>query len=161
MTLCGCSNNGLGSPLGDAEIGQSQSKMIRIYVCGAVEREGYYEVKVGTSYFELLQSAGLLYGTSVLPPFSSSYVDGRITKIIVGYYDGENEHDSINANSPLISARLTVDGLSAEVVNKLADYVNEYGKFVNKQQLEVALGNDYGDNYYKLFVAESDYEQAD
>ena len=154
--LCGCGT--FGTPFGEVEVpSQPETVKYSIYICGAVEREGYYEVEAGTDYAEVLRLAGIL-PESILPTLSSSYVDGSIKRIIVGYFDGENAHSSINANSALIAARMSVDGLTDEVVNKLADYIDEYGKIANKQQLEQALGEDYAENYYKLFIADIDYE---
>ena len=155
VTLCGCSV--LSSPLGPVDVlNQVEVKTVRIYICGAVEREGYYEVKIGTDYVEAVRLAGIL-PQSVLPTVNSSYVDGTVTNIIVGYFDGTN-HDSINANNVLIANRMPVNGLSDVVINKLADYIELHGKISNKKQLELALGDDYADNYYKLFIAEIDYE---
>ena len=159
VTLCGCSI--FSAPLGQLEVPNNQGEnTVRIYICGAVEREGYYEAEVGTDYFDVLRLAGILPQKSVLPVFISDYVDGTVTNLIIGYYDGTN-HDSINANSILIARRLPVKGLDENVVNKLADFIEIHGKISNKKQIESALGDDYADNYYKLYVAEIDYEEAD
>ena len=157
--LCGCGNS-FNAPLGEVIVpAQLDNPDIRIYVCGAVEREGYYEVKAGTDYMDVLRLAGLL-PESVIPTLNSFYVDGDIEIITVGYYDGEKICDSINVNSILIISRLSVDGLSESVVNKLADYIKMHGKIANKKELEKALGSDYADNHYKLFIAEKDYEET-
>ena len=159
VTLCSC-DGVLDSPLGDVEIPPQPSvETIRIYICGAVENEGYYETVAGANYMDVLRLAGLL-SQSVLPTLNSSFVDGKITKIIVNYYDGETACDSINVNNAWIAARMPVKGLSEEVVNKLADYIELNGKIANQQQLKLALGQDYADNFYKLFVAEDDYEEV-
>ena len=154
--LCGCDI--LGAPLGEVEVpNQPKTEKVRIYVCGAVEREGYYYAKVGADYVAVLNLAGLL-PESILPTLSSSYVDGKITLIIVNYYDGETARISINANSESIVRRMPVNGLSDSVVNKIADYIEAHGKLTNKSQLKLALGDDYEANYYKLYIAEKDYE---
>ena len=158
VVLCGCAF--FSAPLSQAEITNRTANKVRIYVCGAVEREGYYEVEVGTDYAEVLRRAGAL-PQSVTPVLNSSYVDGNLDVIIVDYYDGQTKRVSIDANSVLICARKSVDGLSDEVVNKLADYIDAHGKIANKGQLEQALGRDYANNYYKLHIAEKDYEQTD
>ncbi|MCH5153531.1 MAG: hypothetical protein J1F68_06245, partial [Clostridiales bacterium] len=75
--------------------------------------------QVGTDYVDVINLAGIL-PQSVLPMLTSSYVDGQVTVIAVGYYDGQMQHPSINANSDLIAARFPVEGLTEEVVNKLA-----------------------------------------
>ena len=155
-TLCSCDT--LGAPLGEVEVpNQPQTEKVRIYVCGAVEREGYYYAEVGTDYISVLRLAGLL-PESILPMLSSSYVDGKITQIIVNYYDGKTMRISINANSVLIVKRVPVNGLDENVVNKIADYIETYGKLTNKNQLKLALGDDYDANFYKLYIPEKDYE---
>ena len=157
VILCGCGI--FSSPLGKAEVpNQPSGDKIRIYICGAVEHEGYYYAEVGTDYVQVLRLAGLL-PESVPPILNSSYVDGSINVIIVNYYDGGTQHVSINANSVLIVNRGPVDGLSEDVVNKLADYIEAHGKIANKNQLLQALGDDYYANYYKIFISEEDYER--
>ena len=158
-TLCGCGV--FDAPRSGVEVPiQPTAAPIRIYICGAVEREGYYEVEVGTDYSDVLSLAGIL-PQSVFPILDSSYVDGNITSIVVNYYDGETVYDSINANSALIAARMPIDGLSESIVNKIADYIELHGKIANKEKLKLALGDDYTDNYYKFFIKENDYEEAD
>lgn len=155
--LCGCDGS---SSLGKVKVPfQPKADKVRIYVCGAVEREGYYEVEMGEDYFTVFSLAGIL-AESVLPTISSPYVDGSVDVLIVDFYDAGIRYSSINANNPLIAARMSVYGLSDDVVNKLADYVDEHGKITNKQQLLQALGGDYGANFYKFFVEKNDYEEA-
>ena len=160
FTLSGCGGD-TDAPLGNVEVpSQSAASTVRIYVCGAVEREGYYDVEIGVDYYEVFRLAGIL-PQSAFPTLSSSYVDGSVTAISVGYYEDDTRHDCSNANSPYIVARMKVDGLSEDIVNKLADYIDAHGKIANKQQLREALGDDYDGNYYKLFIAEKDYEEVD
>ena len=131
---------------------------MKVYVCGAVACEGYVEVEAGSTYAQALQLAGLLT-VSVLPSYASTTIDSSRTSIVVGYNDGQ-ERQCVNLKSTLIVLRTNIDGIAPEIVNKLADYIEEHGKFTNKQQLELALGADYLDNYYKFFVAEEDYEES-
>ena len=159
VILCGC--GGCSPPLGKVEVPtKPETKTVRIYVCGAVEHEGYYEVKAGTDYYDVFRLAGIL-PQSAVPTLSSPYVDGSVTNLIVDFYDGSIRYSSVNANSVLIAMRQHVDGLSDRVVAKLADYLDQNGKITNKHQLELALGGDYADNFYKLFIAEIDYEEID
>lgn len=146
--------------LGDNELPNHQEvNTVVIYVCGAVEHEGYYEVEVGMDYYELLRKVGLL-PVSAPPTFSSAFVDGSVTDIVVDYFDGGVRRYSINVNNPWIASRSydDVEGLTREVVDRLADYIEAHGSIANKEQLKLALLDDYDDNYYKLFIAETDYE---
>lgn len=157
LTLSSCS---VSFPLQQVEIVNKPHDTFLIYISGAVARDGYYEIASGASYSILFEQAGIL-PTTVLPLFYTGEIDGSITQILLSYFDGEKVHDSINANSPLVAARIPVDGLTDTVIDKLATYIEQHGKIHNRQQLEQALGCDYADNYYKLFIAENDYEKVD
>ena len=157
LTFCGCD---VGFHFMAIEIDDVSQQTYRIYVSGAVERDGYYDVISGTDYLNLIQLAGIL-SVTVLPFMYTEVIDGSVIEIILDYYDGNQVRSSINANSVLIALRGEVEGLTDDVVNKLADYVELNGSFTNKQQVELALGFDYADNYYKLFIAEADYEEID
>ena len=157
VMLSGCAT--FASPLGRVDVDNQPITTFRFYVCGAVEREGYVNVVAGNSYDTAIRLAGLL-PESVLPGYAATTVNGDFTQIVLSYYDGEKVCDSINANSLLIANRLSVNAISDEIVNKLADYIDLHGKISNKQCLAEALGDDYQSNYYKFFVAEKDYEEG-
>ena len=157
VMLSGCAT--FAPPLGIVDVPKQPATTFRLYVSGAVEREGYVEVVAGSSYDTAIRLAGLLKET-VLPSYAATTVNGDFTQIVLSYYDGEKVCDSINANSLLIANRLRVYGISDEIVNKLADYIDLHGKISNKQCLAEALGDDYQSNYYKFFVAEKDYEEG-
>ena len=65
----------------------------------------------------------------------------------------------VNVNGPLITLRMNVENVSPQVVDKLADYIEEHGKITDKTLLKQILGEDYADNYYKFFVSMDDYEK--
>ena len=160
LFLCAifCSCDGIfNSPFRSEYIENQPAKTFRLYVYGAVAREGYYEVQAGSAYDKAIQLAGILT-VSVLPTFAATTVDGNLTQVAVNYYDGQTARECVNVNSDLVKGRYPVEGISDEIVTKLADYVDVHGKITNKQQLEVALGDDYSTNFYKFFVAEEDYE---
>ena len=156
VTLAACNV----SLLGDVQLPNHEQTTFKLYVSGAVARDGYYEVEAGTSYLELFQLAGILSQTQ-LPLFYANLVDGSVTCFILDYNVDGVVYNSVNVNGELIRNRRQIKGLSADVVNKLADYLEQHGTIRNRQQLSVALGEDYADNYYKLHVAEDDYEEAD
>lgn len=81
--------------------------------------------------------------------------------IIVGFAEGDGRYYSVNANGAFVAARMDVDGVSAEVVNALADYIEAHGKVHNRTELRAALGDYYQDNYYKFYVSEVDYRADD
>ena len=167
--LCACDNSTI-SPWGqqspengqnDGENSGVTTKTYQIYVCGAVENEGYYEVKEGDTYFQAVMQAGILEQSS-LPSNVYSLVNGEQTAIVVNYLENGTEKYCINANHQFFSLRLPWEGLSDEVVNKIADYIDEHGAITNKTVLREVLGDeDYENYHFKLYIAEADYEKAD
>ena len=158
--LCGC-DAFFSSPFNGIEIdNQTGNATVRLYVYGAVANEGYVEVAVGSTYRDAIFLAGML-PESVLPSYALTIVENSLTRVAVNYYDRGVERQCVNVNGALILNRFDIEGISFEVVNKLADYIEKNGKITNKQTLEAVLGDDYLANFYKLYVAEEDYEKAD
>ena len=136
----------------------NKSKTYTIYVYGAVENEGYYEVNAGDTYYDAIVKAGLLT-QSWLPTNATSIVSERQLRAVVQYVEDGVVYDCINVNSALLS--LKPIGLSDEVVAKIVAYVELNGKIHNKTVLRAVLGDDDYENYhYKLYIAEADYEKA-
>ena len=69
------------------------------------------------------------------------------------------EYFSVNVNGGLILTRSRIDGIEADIINKLADYIETNGKITNRNMLKTALGDDYEDNYYKFYIDIDDYAQ--
>ena len=149
-----------GFLLDEIELPKQTVRTFTIYLSGAVERDGYYKVQSGTTYYELFQLAGVLDET-VLPSFCSNLIDSSTSFVWLDFYDGQQHLNSVNVNGKLIEYRLEIDGISPDVVNKIADYIEQNGKVHNRQQLRNALGSDYEDNYYKFYITQDDYEKVD
>ena len=171
LTFCGCEDakkptwGDKLSPWGDKNVennnGGSATKTYKIYVYGAVEKEGYYEVAEGETYLAAINKAGLL-DCSWLPANVNSVVDEKQPSIVVQYLEGDTPHDCYDANSEFFSLRMSslFAGLSDAVVNKIADYHEAHGTIPNKAVLREVLGDDYENYHYKLYIAEADYEEA-
>lgn len=153
VTLFGCDQS-----LAPQKLVSHEDVSFRVYVSGAVEKEGYFTVSAGTAVSAVIESAGVIEQT-VFPSFAAKIIDGD-TAIFVDYYEKGGSRTPINVNSIFIRSRLDVEGLSADVVDKLASYIERYGVISNRTELATALGEDYAENYYKLYVDEKDYEAA-
>ena len=172
LAFCGC-DVGKISPWGDKNVennnsviigdDNSKTKTLRIYVYGAVEKEGYYEVAKGETYFAAITQAGLIKDKSVLPSNATSIIDENKPSVVVQYAENGVAHNCYDVNSPFFTLRdpARFDGLSATVINKIADYLETHDKIPNKKVLREVLGNDYQDYHYKLYIAEADYEEID
>ena len=161
FAFCGCDGATL-SPWGDksAHNNRNEPKTYTIYVYGAVENEGYFEVAAGGTYFDAITQAGLL-AQSWLPTNCYSIIDAKQLSVAVNYSQDDSKYDCINVNGASFVYRLETDGLPYEVVNKIADYLEAYGTIHNKTVLRSVLGeNDYENYHYKLYVAEADYEKV-
>ena len=163
VALCGC-NASKVSPWGEKTAqnaaNNGPSDTYKIYVCGAVQNEGYFEVAKGDAYFAAIAQAGLLEKSWLSSNFYT-IVDGSTSFVVVNYVENGVEHSCLNVNSEFIAQRYPIADLSDGVVNKIADYVEEHGKIANKTVLRSVLGDDFEIYHYKLYIAEADYEKAD
>ena len=133
----------------------------KIYVCGAVAKEGYYEVAAGDTYLDAITQAGLL-PESWIPESFATVVNGSTSFVVVNYVENDEVKYCINANHEFIAKRYSIADLPEEVVNKLADYIAANGAITNKDVLRSVLGkHDYQNYHYKFYVAEADYEEVD
>lgn len=154
VALCGCS-----MPLKPVQTPSNtidKTSKYTVYVSGAVVNDGYITVDAGSDYYSLLDKAGLL-DCSAMIEYSSSTVNGNITEIIVNYKQGNRTFYSVNVNGTAVVYKLSVENVSASVVNKLANYIEFHGFINNRDELYDALGDDYADNYYKFFIDIQDY----
>lgn len=161
IALCACDGSGL--PWADKTVDNNNGKQQTyvVYVCGAVENEGYYEVEDRSTYFAAILQAGLV-AQSFLPQNTETVVASD-SSIIVQYVEDGVVRDCVDVNNPFFSLRdaSLFEGLSEEVVAKIADYLEKFGAIHNKHVLREVLGEDDYENYhYKLYVAEADYEKA-
>lgn len=152
---CGCRADQL-SPNDEKNFNGGNETSVKVYICGAVQNPGIYSLPQGVDVQTAVEKA-VLCDNGILPDNSLQFVkDGDC--ICVGFVDEDyKRYDSVNANGLLIVTRSEVDGLSAEVVNALADYIENNGTIHNREDLGKALGNLYADNFYKFYVSEVDY----
>ena len=141
--------------------GDLRKKTYKVYVCGAVENEGYYEVLEGAIYLDAIVKAGLLQ-CSRLTDLANKRVDRQQSTVVVQYVEDGKVRYCYDVNWEYFSLRLPMEGLSPSVVDKIADYLETRGKITNKAVLLEILGaEDYAEYHYKLYIAEADFEEAD
>ncbi|MCM1289302.1 MAG: hypothetical protein NC132_01430 [Corallococcus sp.] len=161
LTLCfvfsGCAQK--MSPFKEHEADAKMPRKFKVYVCGAVEREGFVEVEEGADYDAVIALAGIIPQT-VYPTNPRLLVkeDGEV--LTLQYYDGSSYRDCVNLNGGYIQYRLKVDGIDIDIINRIADYYDTHGKITDRNLLKDILGEDYQDNYYKFFVNVQDYEKV-
>ena len=145
------------SPEQDKTHTDSSAKTFRVYVCGAVENEGYVTVKQGKDINAAIAVARLAE-RGLLPTYGSQLVVADCV-VIVSFSDKDGKVCyPVNCNGMAVTNKLPCQGVEQNVVNAVADYIAENGTIRNKTQLKQALGELYSSNYFKFYVAEADYE---
>ena len=130
-----------------------------VYVCGAVEREGFVNVEEGASLDSVVYLAGIIPQT-VIPDNLQKMVTENDKVVSLQYFDGQKLRYCVNLNGVVIQNRLAVAGIDADIINKIADYYVLHGKITDRNLLKSILGPDYQENYYKFFVDVTDYEKV-
>ncbi len=146
-------------PFKAKQFSAKQPRVFSVYVCGAVENEGYVDIFEGTDYQSLILSAGYI-PQMVMPKTPYAVVREDVSTVVLNYFDGQKECYCINLNGAVVSDNLPCENVSPQVIEKLHNYVVANGKISDRALLKQILGNDYQDNFYKFFVSESDYEKV-
>ncbi len=132
-----------------------------VYVCGAVENEGFFVVEEGADIQALLLLA---------KPVSEAVYDGnpllivtaQTKQLVVNYESDGTTCYAVNVNGGYVTAERPIANVSTQVVSKIAAYIRENGKITNKNQLKDILDEqEYLENYYKFYVSVDDYEEID
>ena len=137
----------------------SAPRKYKVYVCGAVENEGYVEVEEGADYYAAITLAGIIPST-YLPDDLHTLIQADGEVISLSYKTATDIYTCINLNGGYIQYRRPVNDVDIDLINKIADYYDLHGKITNRKVLEDVLGDDYQDNYYKFFVSVDDYEEV-
>jgi protein involved in polysaccharide export with SLBB domain len=147
------------SPYQNQTIPTVEPQIYTVYICGAVQNEGYYNVVQGTTIGDAISLAGLLSQT-VLPDNSQMYVQSNMQIVVQYFYDGAR-HVGINVNGLYVISNIPTANISADVMEKLHNYYMQNGVITNKQILKQILTEEqYQQNHYKFFVAEEDYAKV-
>ena len=129
----------------------------KVYVCGAVQNEGYYIVPEGKTVADVVAMAGLLPET-IMPQNATTYIKNNC-QIAVDYHQNGATFSCLNVNGATVKYNLPAENISADIIQKLHTYLINYGKIANKQVLkQILTAEEYQQNHYKFFVTEADYE---
>lgn len=161
LILCSVLFAACNVPFEDVTTPDIEPKTYTVYVCGAVENEGYFTVDEGTDILSLLLLAKPL-AQAVYPQDMLQQVAANTKFVVVNYEIDDATYYCVNVNGGFVTAESQIENVSAEVVGKIAAYIRTNGKITDKTQLKEILGEqDYLENYYKFFVSVDDYEKAD
>lgn len=147
-------------PFETRQLEKIEQETFLVYVCGAVENEGFVEISEGADYRQLVYFAGYIPQT-VMPATPYAVVSRETETFILRYYDGTKFCYCTNVNGAAVKDRLEIENISPEIVDKIANYLEKYGKITDKTQLKHILNEEeYQDSYYKFFVSMEDYEKV-
>ena len=127
-----------------------------LYVSGAVLNDGFITIPQLCDYKTALEIAGVT-DFSVIFNNLNAPISVSCDSLIVGFKIDGKEFRSVNVNGGFVTLRQSVEGVDDAVINKLADYIETNGKITNRNALKLALGDDYGNNYYKFYIDVNDY----
>lgn len=130
-----------------------------LYVSGAVQTDGYITIPSICDYKTLFELVGVTDYT-LMPEDVTKLIEDNVGSYIANFTCDGVDYVSVNVNGGHIIARLNIDGIDLTVVNKIADYIEVNGVITNRNQLRLALGDDYENNYYKFYIGKLDYAQA-
>lgn len=126
-----------------------------VYVGGAVKNSGWFFIKKGATYADLLLAAGELEKTAA-PSYVDSYASpiGERRCVIFDYKELGVVYPSININSSFFS--IVAQGrISIEVVEIIENY-KRTKYFTSIGELEKLLGREvFLDVFYKLHIGEN------
>ena len=126
-----------------------------VYVGGAVESSGWFFMRDGATYGELLAAAGELSVTAA-PEYISSYsmpVGSRRT-VIFDYREGSFVYPSINVNSSFFP--LAAEGRIAPDIILTIESFKLFSCFTEMSELKELLGEEiYSQVFYKLHIGEN------
>lgn len=155
--LCACTQEDF--PFANRQMAGVAPKVFCVYVCGAVQTEGYVEVQEGADIRQLVLLAGYIPQTE-MPSLPYALVTNT-SALVLRYFDGSKFCYCTNLNGAAAQNCLA-ENVPLEVQQKIAAHLKQQGKISDRTQLkQILTQQEYDDNFYKYFVSEEDYEKID
>lgn len=152
MLLCciGCSKEDFEEiPLEDtvvAEVHEEEIKnSIYVFVCGAVNNPGVYEVSEGSRAFEVIEAAGGFTAEAADYVVNQAEVLKDETKLYIPTIEEVEEQSSsgsgkVNINFATKEELMTLPGVGEAKANQIIQYRNENGSFVRIEDIMLISG---------------------
>lgn len=123
-----------------------------IYVCGAVEKEGYYYAMKGDTEYSLIMQADPCDNYAYDFSYNETVDIDNVSLIAVGFYVGNQAFSPLDVNGASFAEFAETYGITQTVINSISNYKETYGSFTSKAQLQTLLGGEYDDYYFMLYV---------
>lgn len=126
-----------------------------VYVCGAVERSGVYEVSAGDRIYKALELAGGLSENACEESVNQAeeVFDGQMIKVLTKEEAAENlkggeekqagdtaRDGKINLNTADKAALMTISGIGEAKAESILAYRNEHGNFTSIEDVKKITG---------------------
>lgn len=122
-----------------------------VFVCGAVQKSGYYTFELGDTYYDVLNRAGLIEFSYLQN--MDNMISSDVSEILCNFYEDGKEVYPINVNSDYFAQLYGEANIQPDIANKIIDYIKVNGKLTNKTQLlEFLTQEEWAKVYYRIYV---------
>ncbi len=148
--LTGCGGTELEEiPLDDTVIVEEEQQnindMIYVFVCGAVENPGVYELQQGSRVFEAIQAAGGFSEEAAVNEVNQAELLEDEMKLYVPTrqelaVQAEEDSGKININKASLADLMTLPGVGEAKANQIIQYREENGAFQSIEDIMLISG---------------------
>ncbi|MBO6148343.1 MAG: ComEA family DNA-binding protein [Lachnospiraceae bacterium] len=141
----------------DPEPAEKEDKYIYVFLCGAVQNPGVYELPEGSRLFELLERAGGMRGDAAADALNQAEIlsDGKQIRIPTvdeinasaatgdsqaGAFAPSHQDGRININTASLSDLMTINGIGETRAQAIIDYREEHGSFATIEDIKLVNG---------------------
>ena len=113
---------------------KKEQKTIFVYVCGAVNREGVYELPVGSRVYEAIEKAGGFLDTAAVTSVNQAELLEDEEKLYIPTQEEATliqtvEDGKVNLNTATKDELQTIPGVGESKASLIIKYREEHGKF--------------------------------
>ena len=124
----------------DADVTEEQSDSIFVYVCGAVFREGVYELPIGSRVYEAIEKAGGVLENAAVTQINQAEVLEDEAQLYIPTLEEvamqqAQEDGKVNLNSATKEELMTLTGVGATKAESILSYRQTNGKFKSVEDI--------------------------
>ena len=131
--------------LGPAPLDPAPTRMVEVFVSGAVLHPGLYRLPAGNRIADALTAAGGLLPDADperLPNLAGRLGDGRQVKVPRRTRRATGGANRVDVNTAGIADLMTIPGMDSATAQAIVDYRDRFGGFFSLTELHTGLGLD-------------------